>query len=154
VNRLAAGLLALAASGFCASSAAACSCVRPDRALTDDEYRTWTLERAKNVVRGDIVSIQTGTESSTKDSPVVLVRMNVRGVLKGEARAGDVTLVTLFGVGDCGIGPQLLAGFGNNRELTIEVTSPPAAPSSYYYVDMCGYAQFGPGRPRENPKPQ
>jgi len=154
VSRLAAGLLALAALGLCVSSAVACSCARPERTLRDDEYRAWTLERAKNVVRGDIISVQTGTDTSASDVPVVLVRMNVRDVLKGDARTGDVTLVTLFGGGDCGIGPQLLAGFGNNRELTIEVTSPPAAPSSYYYVDMCGYGQFGPGRPRANPKQQ
>jgi len=147
------GFIATAVLVLTSVQVMACSCERPPTELKDKEYAAWTFERAKNVVRGDIVGVQTGIDASAKDFPVVFVRMNVRDVLKGEARTGDVTLVTLFGVGDCGIGPQLLAGFGNNRELTIEVRSPPEAPNAYY-VDMCGYAQFGPGRPRASPKPQ
>jgi hypothetical protein len=131
-------------------NAMACSCEGPEKELTPKEYAAWTLARAKNVVKGDLVDVRAGGDASQNGRPVVLARMKVKEVVKGDAATGDVTLVTGFGTGDCGLGPWLLAMLNGTRELTIEVSPeglwPFDAPlkAKEYFVQMCGHAYATP----------
>jgi hypothetical protein len=132
--------------------AVACSCVRPDVELNEKDYKAWSLERAKNVVKGDIVGVRASRDLAFEGWHMVAVQMKVNEIVKGEAATGDVTLYTGFGTGDCGLGPQLLLTLGFNHELSIEVTKQwivdaAALKPNEYFVSMCGYADTSPRKP-------
>jgi hypothetical protein len=145
VGRSASALLSLFVGTFAvAGSASACSCVRPDRLLSDAEYKAWTLERAAIVVRGRISEVTAGNRFVRSGVPVFVAKMDVSSVLKGEAPTGEITLVSLYGLaferGDCGAAHILLSGLAAKRDLMLEVRKINETPPGEYFIDICGYA--------------
>ncbi len=139
--RIAAAFLALACISASTGGATACSCVRPDQQLTDKEYETWTYERAANVVRGRIVDLRAGLDTVKGGHRMVVAKMKIDFVIKGDVPIGDATILTGFGTGDCGIPHALLTGIAWDRDLVIEVRKIPELPREYV-VDMCGYGKI------------
>jgi hypothetical protein len=125
--------------------ALACSCTRPERVLTDDEYKAWTFDRATNVVRGRILDVRAGDDVLRGGQRMVVAKMKAESVVKGEVPLGDLTLLTGFGTGDCGIAAWLLVGIAWQRDVVLEVRGAPELPREYV-VDMCGYNQMAPSR--------
>jgi len=111
--------------------------------MTNDEYRSWALERAANVVQGRIVDIRAGEDTIRFSHRFVVAKIRVVSVVKGDVPTGDLTILTLFGVGDCGIPAFLLAGIAWDRDVTLEVRKIPDNPNEYM-VDMCGYGTMAP----------
>src|ERR1700754_3984445 len=102
--------------------ALACSCMRrPERVLTEDEYKTWTFEQATNVVRGRILDVHAGQDVLRGRTRMVVAKMKAESVVKGEVPLGDLTLLTGFGTGDCGIASLLLVGIAWQRDVVLEV---------------------------------
>jgi hypothetical protein len=135
--------LPLAFLGATMSDALACSCERPPRALTDDEYRAWTFERATNVVRGRILDVHAGQDVLRGGQRIVVAKMKAASVVKGEVPLGDLTLLTGFGTGDCGIASWLLVGIAWQQDIVLEVRRIPDLPNEYA-VDMCGHGEMTP----------
>jgi len=131
-------LLASLGGGF--QSAAACSCVRPDNAanMTDKDMDAWRLDRAQLVVSGRVTDFHAGKDVTREGRQVVLVKLKVKSVLKGDVVVGDMTLVTGLGGGDCGI-PGTLFGAAL-EDLTVEVRK--SEFPNEYVVDMCGYSKL------------
>jgi|SRR5215510_419208 len=129
--------------GAAMGDALACSCTRPERVLTNDEYRAWTFERATNVVRGRILDVHAGQDVLRGGQRIVVAKMKAESVVKGEVPLGDLTLLTGFGTGDCGIASWLLVGIAWQRDLVLEVRRIPEVPNEYW-VDMCGHGEMTP----------
>jgi hypothetical protein len=129
--------------GAAMGEALACSCESPPRALTDDEYRAWKFERTTNVVRGRILDVHAGQDVLRGGQRFVVAKMKVELVVKGEVPLGDLTLVTGFGTGDCGIASALLVGIAWQRDFVLEVRRIPEL-SNEYWVGMCGYGEMTP----------
>lgn len=133
-------------------NALACSCVRPDRQLTGAEYDSWSFERAAHVVRGRIVDIRAGTDTTRGGRRIVVAKMRIASVVKGDVPTGDATILTMFGTGDCGIPAFLLTAIAWDREIILEVRKVPELPGEYV-VDMCGYGRIPPMSGMESAKP-
>ena len=127
--------------GAAMGDASACSCAQPARALTDGEYKAWTFERATNVVRGRILDVRAGQDVLRGGQRIVVGKMKAESVVKGEVPLGDLTLLTGFGTGDCGIASWLLVGIAWQRDMVLEVRRIPELPNEYM-VDMCGYGEM------------
>ena len=119
--------------------------------MTSDEYRSWTFERAANIVRGRISDIRAGDDTLRAGRRMVVAKMTIASVVKGDMPTGDATILTMFGVGDCGIPDFLLTAIAWQRDVIVEVRKIPELPGEYV-VDMCGYGQIPPMRGSETPK--
>jgi hypothetical protein len=129
-------------------TAVACSCRSPPENVNvrdEDQIRAWKLERAANVVRGRIVDIRAGDDTIRGGRRIVVAKMKVNSVVKGDVPLGDLTILTMFGLGDCGIASFLLAGVASDGDVTLEVRRIPELPSEYM-VDICGYVTWHPKR--------
>lgn len=144
VGRVAAALLC-ASLLLGAGDALACSCERPDRQLTDAEFRAWSFERAVDVVRGRILEVKATRTGLDGDYPIFTAKMNVVAAVKGNAPTGEIVLSTLPGVAferaDCGAAHLLLAGIVARTDLAVEVKKMPERPDEYW-IDLCGYAEL------------
>jgi len=97
--------IALVGLGGGVREATACSCVRPENAknMTEDEELSWRLGRAPVVVSGVVTDFHSGEGVTRNGEKVVVAKFKVKSVLKGEAPTGEISLVTGFGGGDCGL---------------------------------------------------
>lgn len=136
-------IVVLASFGSALSSAAACSCPRPAENLAEDAYMAWKFEQATDVVRGRILDIRAGDDTRRSGKRIVVARMNVETVMKGDVSKGETTILTAFGVGDCGIPHYLLYSVGWDRDIILEVSKVAEYPGEYF-VSMCGYGKIPP----------
>lgn len=132
-------LFILFGMGISASSAWACSCARPNVKMTEDEYRAWTFEKAVNVVEGRITDVRAGDDIVREGRRVVIAKMTVKSVVKGEIPAGELKLMTMFGGGDCGVPMIFIGAVAVTFDIALEVRKVSEMPTEYM-VDMCGYA--------------
>jgi hypothetical protein len=125
-------------------TAVACSCPQPPGNVNlrdEDQIIAWKLERATNVVRGRILDVRAGQDVLRGGQRIVVAKMKAESVVKGEVPLGDLTLLTGFGTGDCGIASWLLVGIAWHRDMVLEVRRIPELPNEYM-VDMCGYGEM------------
>jgi hypothetical protein len=127
-------------------SAFACSCEQPPPNVDirdEKQLRAWKLEKANDVVRAQILSVSAGDDILLEGQRFVAAQVKIASVLKGGIPPGDATILSLFGGGDCGIGPSLLLAYGWRHDVILEVRKIPDRPGKYL-ADMCGYGQTTP----------
>jgi hypothetical protein len=107
----------------------------PENVRGEEQIGAWRLQRAVNVVQGRIVDVRAGEDIVRGGRRVVVGRMKVNGVVKGNVPVGDLTILTML---ECGLATFLLAGVALDREVTLEVRAIPELPGEYV-IDMCGY---------------
>jgi hypothetical protein len=123
-------------------SASACSCQPPPEGVRGaDQIKACQFERATDVVLGRIVSVRAGEDTVRGGYRVVVATMRIASTLKGAVAPGDISVLTGFGTGDCGIASFLLVGIAWDRDVTLEVRKIPDLPGEYV-VDMCGYGEM------------
>ena len=128
--------------------AAACSCLAiPDnvRAAGTDQVKAWMLEHATDVVRGRITDVRAGDDVTRNGNRVVVAKIKVSSVVKGDLPVGEKTILTRFGTGDCGIASALLVSIARQRDIILEVQKNADFPGELF-VDMCGYGEITPAR--------
>ena len=130
---------------FCVSqgSALACSCGDPFEPLEDfRKVLAWRFAQARDVVRGPIVGARHGVRLGGR---VVLARMLVHTVMKGNVPIGDVNLVTSEGGPACGMGSSFLQMVQkkDNQDISLELNTHKELPNEFT-VDTCSYYSFGP----------
>jgi len=133
----------LASFGGSVRDAAACSCIRPDNEnkMTSEERDAWHLDRAQIVVSGRVTDVHAGEDVKRAGHRAVVAKLNVKSVLKGDAPLGEMTLLTGFGTGDCGLAGALMVAASGNRDLTLEVQKI-AELQNEYAVSICGYGKL------------
>lgn len=147
MSRLPQACMALAVMLVCLGGglreAAACSCVLPDNAgrMTKKELDAWHFERAQTIVSGRVTEVHAGDGVTRSDRRVVVAKLKVASVLKGDAPVGEMTLLTGFGNGDCGLAVALLVAASGDTDLEVEVEKVPEFPNEYA-VNMCGYGKL------------
>jgi hypothetical protein len=153
-----AGVLLLSACVWLAASigtATACSCAWKDQEgkLSDEEFAKRRLDEAVDVVRGRIVDFRAGDETVrnfpvgdgmvNKGARVVAAKMVIASTIKGDVPPGGATILTLFGIGDCGIPHILFGAIAFRTDVILELRKLPGMPREYF-VDMCGYSHVPP----------
>jgi hypothetical protein len=135
----------LASLGGGVRGAVACSCVRPENAptMTDEELQSWRFGRAQIVVSGAVTDFHAGEDTLRDGKRVVVANLRVKSVLKGDAAIGDMTLVTGFGGGDCGLSAPLFFSSSGGWDLIVEVQRmPELGTGTDYAVTICGYSKL------------
>jgi hypothetical protein len=123
------------------SPAAACSCPSlPVNLKTPDQIQAWKLEHAADVVRGRITDLQAGDATMRSGAQIVVAKIDVSSVLKGNLPLGEKTILTGFGSGDCGIADFLLLSIAWQRDLILEVANTPDFPGEFS-ANSCGYGR-------------
>jgi hypothetical protein len=131
----------------------------PDERIAAEKRRkadigTRKIAKADIVVRGKVVSFQ-GGENVVFSSPaivsgagsatlasarVVSAEFRVLKSIKGKT-AENITLLTGFGTGDCGIASAFLVAVAWDREVSFSLQRIDGASNSYF-VNMCGYGEM------------
>jgi hypothetical protein len=109
--------------------------------MTKEELDVWHLDRAQIVVSGRVTDIHAGENVKRAGNRTVVAKLNVKSVLKGAVPLGEMTLLTGFGTGDCGLAGALMFAAAGNRDLTLEVRRIPELPDEYA-VSICGYGKL------------
>jgi len=124
-------------------SAAACSCpwVLEEENLPREDFAKRRFEQATDVVRGQIVDLRAGETVLRQGHRIVVAKMKITSTVKGDIPPGEATILTMFGVGDCGIAASLLTAIAWQRDAILEVRKLPELPGEYM-VDMCGYGRI------------
>jgi hypothetical protein len=133
----------LSAIAITNSPAAACSCPVPPADAKGPLEKTWKLEHATDVVRGRITDVHAGDGITRGSRPMVVAKMNVSSIVKGDLPVGETTILTGFGTGDCGIAGVLLVSVAWQRDLILEVRQDPSFPGEFV-ADICGYGEVTP----------
>ena len=123
--------------------AAACTCALPENAknMTEDEVLSWRLGRAPVVVSGVVTDFHSGEGVTRDGKQVVVAKFKVKSVLKGDAPTEEVSLVTGFGGGDCGLSAPLFWSSQGGWDLALEVEKLPEQ-TDEYSVTSCGYSKL------------
>ncbi|MGA2055187.1 MAG: hypothetical protein ABSG88_07735 [Bradyrhizobium sp.] len=143
-------VVAVVSLGGSVRDASACSCELLANAghMTKEELSAWSFDRAKTVVTGRVTDVHANTSTKRGERSVVVAHLDVSSVQKGDVPLGDVTIVTGYGGGDCGIPEALFYALGQNRDLTVELQKDsiyqPESPGEYT-VTMCGFAKLSAG---------
>lgn len=109
---------------FTAEPARACTCAAPPENIYKAGHaaiQNWRFEKAANVVRGRIVSLETGEEKTGEKIRAVIAIMKVSKALKGNVTAPRIAVVTGFGLGDCGIPSAFLSSVALDRDVELEI---------------------------------
>ena len=130
-------LFAVAILGAAMSSAAACSCERSN-AKSYSEAQAWQLQRAEDVVAGRIVEVRGAEHGGER---VLLAKMVVTSVIKGNVPVGELTLVSILHEAGCGVPGVILSGFGTTEDIALQVYKDANAEKTYR-VNYCGYREL------------
>jgi hypothetical protein len=117
----------------------ACQCADPPGIKNEEPLRL-RLEKATDVVKGRITQVNASESTKRNGFPVVVAQMKVTSVVKGEIPLGDITIVTGFGDGDCGIPGLFLSAIARGNDATLSVSKNPEV-AGEYWVGMCGYGK-------------
>jgi hypothetical protein len=139
-------VIAVVAMGASVRDVEACQCdlLNNTQNMTSEELNAWRFDKAKVVVSGRVVDVHAGLDTGPSGTRMVVGRLRVSSVLKGDAPLGDLTVFTGFGTGDCGFAGGLLMALPQNRDVTIELKTEVKSPSGYI-VDICGFGKLSAG---------
>jgi hypothetical protein len=116
--------------------------------MTQEELDAWSFDRAKIVVTGRVTDVHANIDTKRDGSRVVVAHLNVGSVQKGNIPLGDLTIVTGYGNGDCGLAGGLFYALGQNRDLTVELMKEPLHGGEFqgeYTATICGLVKLSAG---------
>jgi hypothetical protein len=116
--------------------------------MSDEELSSWRLDRAKIVVSGRVTDVHASVDTKRAGWRVVVAHLKVNSVQKGDVPPGDVTVLTGFGTGDCGIPESLFFALAQDRDLTVELQTVSPYQDEFhgeYTINMCGFAKLSAG---------
>src|SRR5262245_46116518 len=133
-------MLATTISVSTACGALSCDCPNPPNLRTYPEQQAWRLERATEVARGSIAE----SWSVENDGHLVLLaKMIVSSVVKGNIPAREITLISELHTESCGVPWFVVSGFQTNRDVAASV-SKSRVDATKYEIGSCGYLTLNP----------
>jgi hypothetical protein len=116
--------------------------------MTNEELQSWRFDRAKIVVTGKVTDVHASADTKRGEWRVVVGHFKVNSILKGDVPLGDVTILTGFGDGDCGLAGGLFYALAQNRDLTVELQTQSQYQREFereYTANICGFAKLSAG---------
>jgi hypothetical protein len=137
-------LLAVAVLGGMTGGVLACDCPWPWNLKTEPERQAWKLAQATDVAQGRIAEIWGGEHDGRR---VLLAKMIVSSVVKGNIPTREITLISDLHTESCGVPWFVLGGFQTNRDVAASVYKA-RGDSTKYEIGSCGYLALNPqGKP-------